>query len=396
MTDFLTSISEIADIYDGPHATPKKTGHGPYFLSISSLEKGRLDLSKSAHLSEEDFIKWTKRITPEDGDLLFSYETRLGEAALMPSGVIACLGRRMGLLRPKKDKVIPEYLLYSYLSPQFQQIIVSNTIRGATVDRISLSEMPDFCIRIPDLVEQKKVATLLKVLDMKIELNTRINAELESIAKLLYDYWFVQFDFPDKNANPYKTSGGKLIYNDVFKRQIPEGWRSTQLGELCDLYQPKTISEKEMTPNGKYLVYGANGVVGRYKEYNHEKSVLAITCRGNTCGVINITRPKSWITGNAMVVKPKYDEFCIDFLFNSLMREGISNVITGSAQPQITRTNLAPLMLVEPPLNLVQEYTNRVKAIFETRLKKQEENELLTNLRDWLLPMLMNGQVTVK
>jgi len=150
----MTTIGEIAEIFDGPHATPKKTETGPYFLSISSLEKGRLDLSRSAHLSENDFTKWSKRVTPQKGDLLFSYETRLGEVALMPDGIKACLGRRMGLLRPKNEKVIPEYLLYAYLSPAFQQTIISNIIRGATVDRIALNELPVFSIRIPSIEEQ--------------------------------------------------------------------------------------------------------------------------------------------------------------------------------------------------------------------------------------------------
>lgn len=149
MGESMTTIGEVVEVFDGPHATPKKIEIGPIFLSISSLENGRLDLSKSARLSEADFAKWTKRVTPRKGDLLFSYETRLGQAALMPDGVRACLGRRMGLLRPRKDKVIPEYLLYAYLSPAFQQIIVANTITGATVDRIALSEMPNFGIRIP-------------------------------------------------------------------------------------------------------------------------------------------------------------------------------------------------------------------------------------------------------
>lgn len=153
--NYITTIGGIAEIYDGPHATPKKLEQGPYFLSISSLDKGRLELNKSAFLSEDDFKKWTKRVTPQEGDLLFSYETRLGEAALMPAGVRACLGRRMGLLRLNKAKVTPEYALYAYLSPAFQQTIKANTLTGATVDRIALNDLPNFPIRIPPIEEQK-------------------------------------------------------------------------------------------------------------------------------------------------------------------------------------------------------------------------------------------------
>ena len=193
-------IGDIAEVFDGPHATPKKIEEGPYFLSISSLESGKLDLSKSAHLSEEQFVKWTKRVTPEEGDVLFSYETRLGEAALMPSGVRACLGRRMGLLRPNREIVLPEYLLYAYLAPEFQQEIKKRTVHGATVDRLALKELPDFNIRIPSIEEQRKIVRVLKVLDQKIQLNRQTNQTLENMAQALFKSWFVDFDPVIDNA----------------------------------------------------------------------------------------------------------------------------------------------------------------------------------------------------
>ena len=187
-------IRDIAEVFDGPHATPKKIDVGPYFLSISSLVNGQLDLSKSAHLSEEQFKKWTKRVTPQVGDVLFSYETRLGEAALMPADVTACLGRRMGLLRPDKSKVLPEYLLYAYLSPVFQQEIKKRTIHGATVERISLRELPDFDIHIPEIKTQRKVINTLNAINNKISLNKKANQTLEQMAQALFKSWFVDFD----------------------------------------------------------------------------------------------------------------------------------------------------------------------------------------------------------
>ncbi|WP_209126174.1 restriction endonuclease subunit S [Dickeya fangzhongdai] len=392
----MTTIGEIGQVFDGPHATPKKLHSGPYFLSISSLEKGRLDLTKSAFLSEEDFEKWTKRVTPKEGDLLFSYETRLGEAALMPAGVRACLGRRMGLLRLNKDKAIPEYVLYAYLSPAFQQIIKANTLTGATVDRLSLSELPSFPIRIPPIEEQEKVANLLGNIDKKIAINNKINAELEAMAKTLYDYWFVQFDFPDANGKPYKTAGGKMEYNATLKREIPVGWEACTLGDLADLYQPQTISEKEMVKEGKYLVYGANGIIGRFNDYNHKESVVTITCRGNTCGNINITRPYSWITGNAMVVKPKNKYLTQYYLYNLLTTSGVEKTITGSAQPQITRANLAPLKTLNPKPDITKKFSEAIENVAKKNISILNENEELIKLRDWLLPLLMNGQVTVK
>ncbi|MGR3062924.1 restriction endonuclease subunit S [Vibrio vulnificus] len=212
--DYLVKIGDIATVFDGPHATPTKIEHGPYFLSISSLEAGQLDLSKSARLSEEQFDKWTRRVTPQEGDVLFSYETRLGEAALMPKGVKACLGRRMGLLRPALDKVLPEYLLYAYMSPMFQQEIKKRTIHGATVDRISLKELPDFNIRIPPLSEQARVVNVLKSLNQKLSLNRQINQTLEQMAQTLFKSWFVDFDPVMDNA----LDAGNLIPDELQHR----------------------------------------------------------------------------------------------------------------------------------------------------------------------------------
>ena len=126
-------------------------------------------------------------------------------------------------------------------------------------------------------------------------------------------------------------------------------WKTTTLANICQMYQPKTISAKEMVADGPYRVYGANGVIGRYHRFNHEEPQLLITCRGATCGAVNISEPHSWITGNAMVVRPQDGSIEMRFL-EYLFRGGIdiSKVVTGAAQPQITRTNLAPLQISYP------------------------------------------------
>ena len=141
------------------------------------------------------------------------------------------------------------------------------------------------------------------------------------------------------------------------------GWKTSTLGETCEMYQPKTITGKELVENGAYPVFGANGLIGRYDRFNHEKPQLLITCRGATCGSVNVSEPKSWITGNAMVVRPKSDAIELRFL-EYLFRGGIeiSKAITGAAQPQITRTNLAPLQ-ISYPLDVKEQ--QRIAAILD-------------------------------
>lgn len=151
------AIGEIGEVYDGPHATPKTIEDGPVFLGISSLVDGRIELSKTRHVSEEDFKKWTTRVEPKPGDVVFSYETRLGQVGLIPEGLRCCLGRRMGLVRLDRRLARPDYFVLAYRSPEFQSFLKSRTVRGATVDRISLREFPAFQIPVPPLEEQSRL-----------------------------------------------------------------------------------------------------------------------------------------------------------------------------------------------------------------------------------------------
>jgi len=178
-------FGDLGHLFDGPHATPTRQSQGPYFLNIASLVDGRLDLTQSDHVSSVDFVRWTKRVTPAGGDLLFSYETRLGDAALMPGGVEACLGRRMALLRPNRQVVDPRFLLYYYLSPDFRTIIDRYTIHGATVNRIGLSTMGSWPISIPDLNEQRAIAEVLGALDDKIAVNANLLGAASGLAVAL-------------------------------------------------------------------------------------------------------------------------------------------------------------------------------------------------------------------
>jgi type I restriction enzyme S subunit len=415
MTEHQTTIGEIAEIFDGPHATPKKIDAGPYFLSISSLVDGRLNLSKSAFLSEESFVKWTKRVTPQKDDLLFSYETRLGQAALMPSGIRACLGRRMGLLRPNLNKVHPQYLLYAYLSPHFQQVILRNTVTGATVDRISLSEMADFPINIPPLSEQKVVADLLESIDKKIELNSKINAALEDMVKLIYDYWFVQFDFPDCNGKPYKLSGGKMVYNEELKREIPDGWKVKTLNELSSRIgdgihgTPQYVDESEFSfINGNNLKKGfiyTNSVTKKVsaEEYDKyfiklDKNTILISING-TLGNLAVYAGEKVMLGKSSAYINCLEEhraFCYQYLKQSHVQKNFWNIATGSTIKNLSLKSLNNLKLSYPNKELIINFNNLVNPIDDKRESIFKENNRLIELREWLLPMLMSGQVTIK
>lgn len=150
-------LGEIADVFDGPHATPKITNEGPLFLGIDSLVKGTIQVIRSRHVSEADYKIWTRRVTPQKDDVVFSYETRLGQAAIIPEGLICCLGRRVGLLRCDEKLMIPEFFLAQYLSPPYQNYLSTKVVKGATVDRLSITDFPHFYMKIPHVDEQKSI-----------------------------------------------------------------------------------------------------------------------------------------------------------------------------------------------------------------------------------------------
>jgi type I restriction enzyme S subunit len=162
------NLGTIAEVFDGPHATPTPTDDGPWFLGISSLRGGVLDLDASSHLSEDDFSRWTRRVQPRVHDVLFSYETRLGEAALMLPGIRASLGRRMGLLRARTKEIPGVLLLHAFLSKEFQEEIRRRSIRGATVDRIPLKDLPDWPILLPARTNCPALLALLEPMHEQI------------------------------------------------------------------------------------------------------------------------------------------------------------------------------------------------------------------------------------
>ena len=142
-------------------------------------------------------------------------------------------------------------------------------------------------------------------------------------------------------------------------------WIHTTLGELCKMYQPKTISAKEMVADGDYVVFGANGIIGKYDKYNHEEPQLLVTCRGATCGAVNVSKPYSWINGNAMVIQPDLEKVSLKYM-EYLFRGGINltTAITGAAQPQITRKSLEPIQFSYPPLAEQERIVAKLDAAF--------------------------------
>jgi len=414
------TVGDIAQVFDGPHATPKKIESGPYFLSISSLENGKLDLSKSAHVSDEDFIKWTRRVTPEEGDILFSYETRLGEVAMMPAGVTACLGRRMGLLRPDRSKILPEYLLYAYQSPAFQETIRSKTIHGATVDRIALKELPSFPIQVPPLLEQQKIVDVLKGYDRKLMLNSETNQTLEEMAQAIFKSWFVDFDSVKAKMNGEQPEGMDAATASLFPEKlveselglIPEGWEVSTLSNLIKLTGGGTPKRSEETYwNGDIPWFSVRDVPSgsnvfvvdtdeKITELGLNKSSTKLLPKGTTIITARGTVGKLALVGTDMCM----NQSCYgirgkdvgDYFNYFNLKEAVSTLqrnTHGAVFDTITTKTFETYSLAFSGSELANKFDELIAPILQKIESNVRQNIELSALRDTLLPKLLSGEI---
>ena len=262
-------------------------------------------------------------------------------------------------------------------------------------------------VKIPEKNDQIKIANLLSKFDKKIELNNRINAELEDMAKTLYDYWFVQFDFPNEEGKPYKSSGGKMVYNSTLKREIPLGWNGVKLSDIASItmgQSPDGASYNESC-DGVIFFQGATDFNWRFpsiRQYTTKPNRIAkkgdilLSVRAPV-GDINIADNDCCIGRGlaALNSRDKFDSFLFYVMkyFKTVFDRRNSE---GTTFGSITKDDLYSLLLAYPPKSLLTKYENIVSHYNKLILAKSLENKRLIELRDWLLPMLMNGQVTVK
>ncbi|MEY2861030.1 MAG: hypothetical protein RL392_1488 [Pseudomonadota bacterium] len=414
--------SLCAGIYDGPHATPKKTTEGPIFLGISSLNSGQLDLTSLEYLSEEDFAKWTKRVVPQAGDIVFSYETRLGQVAVIPEGLRCCLGRRMALMRVNPEKAIPDYLLYAFLSPDFQDVIRQRTIHGSTVDRIPLVEFGSFPISVPPLDVQRNVVATLRALDDRITLLRETNATLEAIAQALFKSWFVDFD-PVRAKLEGRAPDGMdeataRLFPDSFEESelglVPSGWRVLPIGDAVEAVggatpdtktpaywepaihcwtTPKDLSgiaapvlldtERKLSDQG--LAKIGSGVL--------PIGTLLLSSRA-PIGYLALAQVPLAINQGYIAMPPGGLLPPLYLLF--WCRQNMDNIkgrANGSTFMEISKKAFRPIPALVPSPELIQAFTEVAGALFDRLIENEKQAQTLATLRDTLLPRLISGQL---
>lgn len=301
-----------------------------------------------------------------------------------------------------ESKVNPKYLKYFTLSKPYKQW-VANLSSGSTRGNINAKTFADCPIILPPRAQQDYLVRVFSSLEEKIQTNNQINQELEVMAKTLYDYWFVQFDFPDQNGKPYKSSGGKMIYNSELKREIPEGWGVEKLGDITICHDSKRVplssNDREFV-KGKIPYYGATGIMDYVNDYIFDGDYVLMAEDGSVMTekgtpILQRISGKNWVNNHAHVLEPVKNHSC-KLIMMLLKDVSVMKIKTGSIQMKINQENMNKIVVPAIPLELLFEINQKLEVIDKQQLNLIEENKQLTQLRDWLLPMLMNGQVKVE
>ena len=382
-------IGELCQgIYDGPHATPAPSDSGAIFLGISNFVNGKLNLSPSniRYISEEDYPKWTKRVTPKAHDIVFSYEATLNLYAIIPDGFRGCLGRRMALMRPDEGVVDYRFLYYYMFSPAWREEVERYKVNGSTVDRIPLVSFPSFRVDLPNMRTQKAIADILFAIDQKIDSNSRVNDNLLGQMQALYRSWFVDF-LPFGGSKPRTWtetdiySLANIIYGAPFKsKQFNTDGVGTPIIRIRDLKDQQFATyTTEIHPKG-YLLQPGDIVVGMDGEFRPY-------IWGND---------GAWLNQRVCVFENKRPngKAFLYFTIKPLLY-GIEQTQVATTVIHIGKKDFDAFEITLPDASTLDAFDALTAPMMRVIVSNSFENKRLAALRDILLPKLLSGEIDV-
>jgi len=371
----------------------------------ANMKANRVELTGISFISKLDAERLSKYLV-KGGDIVYSRRGDVTQKVLIRNveeGYFC--GTGCLLIRPG-SKIDPEFLTYYLSTKSIKDWVVKQAV-GATMPNLNTGILTSIPFTAPTKEEQQKLSLSVSTIDQKIELNNKINTELEAMAKLIYDYWFVQFDFPDANGKPYKSSGGKMVYNKALKREIPEGWDDKELSDIANITMGQSPSGTSYNDNKEGTVFfqGSTDFGYRFpsvRQYTTEPSRLAkvgdvlLSVRAPV-GTLNIADNDCCIGRGlaALNSKDNADSFLFYVMLYFKQVFDRRNAV-GTTFGSITKDDIFSLKLVYPSHDILNAYDEKVAGFNLKILNNHQQNKRLIELRDWLLPMLMNGQVTVK
>ena len=400
------TVGDVCEVFDGPHATPPQSNDGPIYLGIPSIRSdGSIDYENSQRISYENYPKWTKRVTLQENDVVFSYEANLESYARIPAGFEGCLGRRMAIMRPDPSAIDARFLYYYTQSPAWKAVIASRTVLGATVNRIPIATFPEFPLRLPPLPVQRRIAGVLSAYDKLIENNRRQIKLLEEAAQRLYKEWFVDLRFPGHETTP--------IHNGV-----PEGWTKGSLLDLADVVRGCSYSSDQIVAGNRTLINLGNLTpfggfrFGYEKPFSGKARPDQTVCQGDV--VMGLTEQATGLAGyaallpcvptdsviSADLVKLSPREGVPRLFVYALLQYGrlsalISPLANGTKIKHLRPESLPRAVALLPATALMKRYAEVVKPMFDKIALAQQQIVAAREARDRLLPKLMSGEIEV-
>lgn len=385
---------------------------GYKIINATALMDGYINWDNCGYISKERYDE-AKEIQLQEDDILISKDGTIGKVGYVKNLSMPCsVASGIFVLRnTAKDKVDFEYLYHLLKSQIFKDFIRRNKALGSTIAHLYQRDLENFDLELPCIENQKKISCLLSAIDSKIELNKKISTLLEEQAKTLYDYWFTQFDFPDENGKPYKSSGGKMVWNEELKREIPEGWKVGNLYEIayftnglaCQRFRPEkgdkglnVIKIKEMhtgiTPDTELV---SSAIPNKYV-INTGDILFSWSA---TLEVMYWHGEKAGLNQHIFKVEPK-NGLPTEYVYQQLSNYVVNFVAMADSRKttmgHITSDHINQSRIPIAPKHLAEKFSSQVNSLRNLVFNASKENSALASLRDFLLPLLMNGQCSIK
>ena len=418
-------FSDLYEMSSGISSSKEQAGHGSPFISFSTVFNNYFLPEELPDLMDTS-LKEQEIFSVKKDDVFITRTSETVDALAMSCVAVkdypkATFSGFVKRLRPKTTGIVySKYIAFFLRSKYFRKVLDCNTIMTL---RASFNEdMFSFLhLYLPDYEEQVRIGDLLYKMEMKIRTNNKINDNLEQQAKLLYDYWFTQFDFPDENGKPYRSSGGKMVWNEQLKMEIPFSWICSKMENAIEAVRtglnPRNnfqlgngniqyITVKNLCLNGSLDFSGCDTIDEQARQIVHRRSdiqrddiLFASIAPLGRCYLIQ-ENPTNWDI-NESVFSIRYNSSLLtaEYLYMNLQSETFvkraTACSTGSIFKGIRINSLMDSEIILPPLSVTKEFSKEIKPLFALQKELDRETHTLIQLRDWLLPMLMNGQATI-
>lgn len=358
-------------------------------INGSALNGKDIEWDKCGYISEERYNE-SPEIMLEKNDIVMTKDGTIGKVAIIDKlEYKTTVASGLFVIRVLNNSIDYKYLYYYFTSKYFSNL-VKTRIEGSVIPHLYQKDLVELNIPLPQLNEQKAISKILSDLDKKIETNNKINKKLEEMAQAIFKQWFVDFEFPNEDGKPYKSSGGEMVESEL--GMIPNGWEVIEFMDIMNISSGKRPTKKNNEKTSEFTIplAGASSIMGYVKEYNYDEPILVIG-RVGTHGVVQRFNGKVWASDNTLVITSTYHEFT----YQILNRIDYSALNRGSTQPLITQTDIKKQKIVKAKCELLNEYEKITGDIFNTINNNNKEIDKLVLLRDTLLPKLMSGEIRV-